>query len=176
MSRRLYPHRTVKYWYTYDVEDVCALFRKSGLRAQTVRAWVKNGLKTIDKGKPALIYGYDLIEYLKHQNSKHKCKTAFNEIFCFKCKDARPVFQRKVTIQHKEKRLFVSGQCRDCKTLMFKPYKMEDLSKIKSAFHVVDVLELYDCEDSSCKTHIQTHNVTPLSESEYGTSYGDLFQ
>lgn len=176
MAKRLYPHKRVKYWHTYDVEDICALFAEFGLHTQTVRKWVKNGLKTIDKGKPALIYGNDLVRFLKEQNTKHKCKTGFSEMFCMKCQDARPIFQRKVSIKQKAKTLSVSGYCRECKTIMFKSYKMGDLSKIKRVFQLVDVLELYDCEASPCKTHLQAHKIIPLNESNYGKPFGDLFQ
>ena len=140
MAKRLYPHRHVKYWYAYDVDDICALFAEFGLHAQTVRKWVRNGLKTVDNGKPALIYGNDLIEFLKEQNLKHKCKTDFNEMFCMKCQDACPIFQRKVTIKQKARTLSISGHCRECRTVMFKSYKMNDLSKIKRVFQLVDVL------------------------------------
>jgi len=175
MSKRLYPYKRLKYWYAYSIDDICALYAEFGLHAQTVRKWIKDGLKTIDKGKPALIYGSDLIEFLKTQNSKNKCKTASDEMFCMKCKDSRKLFQRKAAIEHKEKNLFVSGHCRECKTVMFKSYKMDDLPKLKRIFHVVGVLELYDCEASPCKTHMQGHVTTPLSESLNGVHQGDLF-
>ncbi len=175
MSKRLYSHRYVKYWYAYDIDDICALFSKTGLHPQTVRSWIKRGLKVIGAGRPTLIYGNDLILYLKEQNAKGKIKTAFNEMFCMKCKDASGLFQRKVTVEHKVKTLHVSGHCRSCKTAMFKTYKMDDYSEIKRSFNVVGVLELYDCEVSPCKTHLQQPIAEQLSESEYGAHYGDLF-
>lgn len=176
MSKRLYPHKRIKYWYAYGIDDICTLYAEFGLHAQTIRKWVKNGLASIDSGKPALIYGYDLIEFIKSQNSKNKCKTAFNEMFCFKCQDARPIFQRKVTVEHKAKALFVSGQCRECKTTMFKTYKMDNLPVIKRTFQLVEVLELYDCAVSLCKTHIQAQAITQLSESLNPSKQGDLFR
>jgi hypothetical protein len=177
MSKRLYPHKRVRYWYVYDVDDICALFSDLGIHPQTVRAWVKKGLNMIDKGKaPTLIYGHDLIAYIKSQNSKGKRKTAFNEMFCVKCQDARNVFQRNVSVKQKAKFLQVSGACRECKTTMFQNYKMADLPKIKRTFHVVDVLELYDCADSTSKTHLSPDNITPVNESNIGVHYGDLFE
>ncbi len=175
MSKRLYSYKRVKYWYAYDVDDICALYAEFGLHAQTVRAWQKKGLKTIDKGNPSLVYGYDLIEYLKEHNTKNKCQTAFDEMFCFKCQDARNIFQRKISIQHKAKTLFVSGHCRDCKTVMFKTYKMDNLHELKRIFHVGGVLELYDCKASPCKTHLQAHAVTSPNESLNSDLQRDLF-
>ena len=64
MSRRLYPHKRVRYWYAYDIDDICTLFSEFSLHPQTVRKWINDGLKTIDKCKPSLVYGNDLIAYL----------------------------------------------------------------------------------------------------------------
>ena len=166
MSKRIYSHKRIKYWYAYSIDDICALYAEFELHAQTVRKWCKGGLKTIDSGKPALIYGYDFIEFLKSQNSKNKCKTAFDEMFCLSCQDARPIYQRKVMIEQEAKTLSLSGHCRACKTTMFKFYKIEDYYEIKRTFKQVGVLELYDCNASSCKTHIETDTTTLPSESQ----------
>ena len=144
---------------------------------QTVRAWIKSGLKTIDKGKtPTLIYGYHLITYIKAQNNKGKCKVAFDEMYCLKCQDARNVYQRNVTIKHKNGFLHLSGICRDCKKVMCKSYKMDALPEIRKTYHVVEVLELYDCATPTCKTHLPAYNITPINESKLGSPYGDLFE
>lgn len=171
MSRRLYPHKRVRYWYAYDIDDVCSLFADLNLHKQTVRKWIKSGLATIDMGKPALIYGQDLIIYLKQNNSKNKCKTTFNGMFCMACQDARHVFQRRISVQQKTQFLQVQAVCRECKGKMFKNYKLADFSILQKQFQLVDVLELYDDAKPSGKTHIQAQNETPLNES----SQGELF-
>lgn len=171
MGKRLYPHKRVRYWYAYDLDEICTLFKDTGLHIQTVRSWVKSGLKAIDSGKPMLIYGHDLIAFLKVQNDKGKCKTPFDQIYCMKCKDARPIFQNKISAEFKNSSVKVCGHCRECKTRMFKNYKMDAYSKLKRTFYVVDVLQLYDCSAPSGKTHIHAHEQTQQSESYTG----DLF-
>jgi len=168
MSRRLYSHTRVRYWFAYDVDDICTTFADLGLHPQTVRKWIKNGLKTIDGGKPALIYGNDLIAYLKNQNTKNKCTTEFDQLFCMTCQDARPVFQKRIVVEQKRQFLKVSGRCRQCKTTMFKSYKMEAFPELRRGFVLVDVLELYDFEVSSDKTHIATQKQSPASEPVQG--------
>ena len=167
MSKRLYPHNHVRYWYAYDLDEICALFADTGLHIQTVRKWInKDGLKTTDTGKPVLVYGYDLIDFLKRQNDKDKCKTSFEQLYCMKCHDARPVFQNKITIElHKGGFLRACGHCRACKSRMFKSYKMEDCGALKRTFHVVDVLELYDCAIPTDKTHIPAQDEMRANES-----------
>jgi len=171
VSRRLYPHKSVRYWYAYDIDDICSLFSNLGLHPQTVRKWVKNGLRTIGQGRPTLIYGYDLIAYLKEQNSKSKCKTEFNQIFCMKCQDARHIFQRNIMLEHKNGYLRAIGHCRECKTLMYKSYKMEALPQLKRIFCLVDVLELYDCADNTDKTHLSLPKESETNESLQGSLF-----
>lgn len=175
MSKRLYPHKRVRYWYAYDIDDICALFSDLGLHPQTVRKWIKNGLKTIDAGKPALVYGHDLIAYLKKNNESNKCKTAFDQIYCMGCQDARPVFRNHVAIEQKSQFLKVQGACRECKTPMFKSYKLADFSRLRSLFTLVDVAELYDFEAHTDMTHIHAQERSTISEPALGEQYGELF-
>jgi len=167
MSKQLYSHKRVRYWDVYDTDDICAVFADKRLHPQSVRKWIKNGgLKAIDSGKPALIYGNDLIVFLKKQNTKNKCVTAFDELFCMTCKDARPILKNKITMTQKAHLVAVSGLCRICKNKMFQNYKLADIPKLIKKFSVVDVSQLYDCAVPSGKTHIHAHEQQPVSESE----------
>ena len=171
MSKRLYPHKRVRYWFVYDIDDICALFSDFGLHAQTVRKWFRKGLKTIDAGKPALVYGCDLIEFLKKNNNANKCKTAFGEMYCMRCQDARPIFRNKISVEQNAQFLKVQGACRECKNVMFKNYKLTDMPPLRHQFRLVDVLELYDFAASTGKTHIPAQVRNATSES----LQGDLF-
>ncbi len=168
MSKRLYPHKRVRYWYAYDIDDICAIFSDLRLHPQTVRKWIKNGLNTTDAGKPALVYGYDLIAYLKKNNTSNKCKTAFDDIFCMSCQDARHIFRNKISVEQKAQFLKVQGVCRECKKSMFKNYKLSDFLALKKQFTLVDVSELYDFEAPTDKTHIQAQEQNTTSESIQG--------
>lgn len=169
MSKRLYSHGRIKYWFTYDIDDVCAVFSDKKLHAQTIRTWInKDGLQTLDKGRPILIYGYDLIAFLKKKNTKNKCVTEFDHIFCMKCQDARPVFQKRIIVEQKNRSLHVKGRCRECKSIMCQNYKMDVLSKLKITFTLVDALELYDCEGNTDKTHLEAPKKNITNESGQG--------
>jgi hypothetical protein len=168
MSSKLYSYKLVRYWDVYDTEDICAVFADKKLHPQTVRKWIKNALKAIDNGKPALVYGNDLIVFLKKQNTKNKCVTAFDELFCMACQDARPIYCNKITVTQKTNMLAVCGLCRSCKTKMFQNYKLDDFPRLRKIFRVVGVLELYDYVTSSGKTHIHAPEHQPASESVQG--------
>ncbi|MEP3524009.1 MAG: hypothetical protein ABJN24_01140 [Hyphomicrobiales bacterium] len=171
MSRRLYPHNRVRYWYAYDVDEICALYADLNLHPQTIRKWIKNGLSTIDAGKPALIYGQKLIAFLKKNNQSNKCKTAFEEFFCMRCQDARPVYRGEISATQKAKFVKVQAKCRTCKAGMYKNYKMADLANLKNIFKLVDVSQLYDDAKPTSKTHIAAQDKQRASES----LQGDLF-
>lgn len=119
----------------------------------------------MDAGKPALVYGHDLIAYLKKNNNANKCKTAFDEIYCMGCQDARPIFRNKIAVEQKTQFLKVQGVCRECKKPMFKNYKLSDFPALRQKFTLLGVLELYDFEVSTDKTHIRAQEQNALSES-----------
>lgn len=152
MSRRLYTIKNLSSWQTYDIEEVCRIFK---LHKQTVRSWIKQGLKTIDKGRPTLIHGSNLIEYLQEQNSRGKCSLEFDQFFCMKCKDACYAYRNYIAVNDKERVLYVKAKCRECKTTMCKSYQLAAFPKLRKMFRVVDVSELDDCVVSTFKTHIE---------------------
>lgn len=171
MSRRIYPHSRVRYWYTYDIDDICTLYSEFSLHPQTVRKWVTQGLKTIDKGKPMLIYGNDLIQYLKRNNDANKRPTAFDELYCGSCHDAQPILQSRIAIEQAGHSLKVRGKCRQCKGKMVQNYKLSDFSELRRRFKIVDVSELYDDATPADKTHIHA----PTKEAQNESLQGELF-
>ena len=171
MSRRLYPHKRVRYWYAYDTDEITTLFSDFGLHPQTIRSWIKAGLKTIDRGKPALIYGNDLISFLKNRNDQNKCETVFDQFYCMKCKDAQHVFQKTISLEHQGQFLRARGQCRQCKSRMYKSYSLTAYPQLQKIFKLVGVSELYDCLSPTDKTHLNTQDKTPPSESGQGSLF-----
>ncbi|MTI08702.1 hypothetical protein [Curvivirga aplysinae] len=172
MAKRLYPHNRVRYWWSYDLEGICDLFSDTKLHQQTIRKWIKEGLKVIDNKKPTLIYGYDLIAYLKKQNDKGKTKTAFDQFYCMSCKDARMPFQKKVSVIHKASHLQASAICQCCKTRMNKTYKLDDYQALRRIFQLGDVSQLYDAETFPIETHLSNQEKDRTNESQ---NQGELF-
>ncbi len=165
MGKKLYPLARIKYWYAYDIDEVCALYRSHFLHPQTVRKWIKQGLATIDGRRPTLIYGHNLKAFLGGLNASGKCKTQFHEMFCFSCKDAYTPYKRRVSLESCNGSLKAKAHCSACHTVMHKSYKMDDITRLKQTFRVVDVSELYDSLPSPLKTHLDTGDKKPLSAS-----------
>jgi hypothetical protein len=150
MGKRIYPLQSIKYWYCYDVEEVANLSRTHN---RTVQNWIKDGLPTVDAVKPSLVYGHELKSFLGKMNEANKCKTAFGEMFCKKCKEARTPFKKRIELTQVNQIVRAKARCRTCKSIMNKTYKLDAIPRLRSSFEVGDVLELYDCETSPLNTH-----------------------
>ncbi|MBL0320176.1 MAG: hypothetical protein IPP74_12945 [Alphaproteobacteria bacterium] len=165
MGKRIYPLNVIKYWYSYDLDEICQLYSDHRLHKQTVRRWIKEGLPTIDKHTPGLVYGSQLKKFLGKQNQMNKCSTAYEQFYCFKCRDARNPYKKQVQLEFRNLSLQLKAVCRDCKSPMNKGYKLDDLQKLKSLFYVVDVLELYDSTSPTVNAHFHAPNEMHQSES-----------
>src|SRR5690242_16476386 len=69
MSRRRPNPRLVKIHRSYTVEEVA---RTLGTHKNTVRAWIRQGLPTIDRQRPALVHGLDLVRFLDSRRKDAK--------------------------------------------------------------------------------------------------------
>lgn len=86
MGQRHVNHRLVKTRRTYTIEEVARLF---GIHRNTARAWLKSGLPTIDKARPALIAGGELVDFLVKRRQRNKRPCAAGELYCLRCRAPR---------------------------------------------------------------------------------------
>ena len=78
--------RLVKLYRTYTVEEVARLFNK---HRNTVRIWVKEGLPTVDAGKPMLILGRDLVAFLNARRERNRRPCGPGQMYCMRCRVPR---------------------------------------------------------------------------------------
>lgn len=83
MKKRHPNYRLVKIHLNYTVEEIANLF---GSHKNTVRAWIKTGLPTIDDKRPVLILGRELAAFLKSRRAKKKQKCQPGEMYCLRCR------------------------------------------------------------------------------------------
>lgn len=86
MKRRRIDPRLAKLHRTYTVEEVARLF---GTHRNTVRAWLKGGLRSIDGGRPALVLGDELRRFLDDRRASRKRPTPPGMIHCLRCREPR---------------------------------------------------------------------------------------
>lgn len=163
MSRN-YPLKIIRYWYAYDVEEICGLYKDRKLHPRTVQGWVRTGLETIDNAKPFLVFGNTLIEFLGKRNMEGRHKTELHEIFCLPCQDTRKPYKQQVHISQRGYLTNMIAVCPDCKNVINKGIRLDDYQAIKKIYAVVDVSQLYDCEVSPANTHLPAQVTTRLNE------------
>lgn len=79
-----YPNPgSIKLHYSYRVDE---LARICGVHRNTVRSWIKQGLPTIDSGRPALVRGHDAREFLARRRREAKSTCPPGHLYCFKCR------------------------------------------------------------------------------------------
>jgi hypothetical protein len=137
MRKRRPNHRLVKIHRSYTVEEVARLF---GTHKNTVRAWVKAGLPTIDSKRPVLILGCELARYLKARRTKNKQPCQPGEIYCVRCRAAkRPAGDMADYEPVTEKFGSLMGICPDCGGMIFRRASLAKLAQIQGKLDITIV-------------------------------------
>jgi Helix-turn-helix domain len=85
MGRHPNP-RLVKIHRSYTVEEVARNLRK---HKNTVRAWIKQGLRPIDGRRPTLIHGLELVSFLQNRRMSGKQPCPPGHMYCLKCRSPK---------------------------------------------------------------------------------------
>ena len=79
--------RAVKRRRSYTYEEAA---RALHMHKNTIAHWVKTGrLPALTGGKPHIILGCDLVDFLKARRARNKTKLKPGEFYCLGCKTAR---------------------------------------------------------------------------------------
>lgn len=90
MKRRRPDPRRAKIHRPYDVADIAKLFE---VHRNTVRSWLKQGLRAIERVWPTLVLGAELRRFLTEKSAKRKRLTPAGHIYCMRCREhRRPAF------------------------------------------------------------------------------------
>lgn len=161
----MYKLNRISYRACYTMQEAGALIGRS---ERTIRAFVADGLKTIDDGKPTLIRGYDLIEFLRNKNKVTRNPLKDNEIFCLRCREPIVPRDNRVKIQENGTGLKVSCICPECGKVANRAYKNSAKEMISHIFTIVEVLSISDSSTApvSCPISEPQKIVEPTSEKE----------
>lgn len=118
MGKRYPNYRLVKIHHNYSAEDIARLF---GKHKNTVRAWLKDGLKAIDETRPVLVHGQVLAAFLKARRTAGKRPSPPGHLYCFKCREPKPPSEGVVIVQAISDRVSnVSAVCPTCGGTMYR--------------------------------------------------------
>jgi hypothetical protein len=85
MGRRFNP-RLIKIHRSYAVDEIA---RVLAVHKNTVRAWIKSGLATIDQRRPTLVHGLSLATFLAERRRRAKRTSPPGEIYCMRCRSPK---------------------------------------------------------------------------------------
>lgn len=112
---RLNPCR-IKLHRSYTVADIERLF---GVHKNTVRAWLKAGLPTIDNRRPVMIHGGDLRAFLEGRRQAGRVKCPPGTCYCLKCRaPRRPALDMADFIELGPASGNIRAICPECGTFM----------------------------------------------------------
>ncbi len=156
MSRRFPNPNLVKINRSYEVYELARLFKS---HRNTIRGWMKKGLKPVDESRPYLLHGTDVRDFLKIQRMSPYSKCQPHELFCLKCK-APKVPRDKVVdyIPYTHSSGNLCGYCPDCGRRIFKRVNAGLLGAISAELVVRHTLAALDIGDTSspCNSSLQS--------------------
>ena len=116
-SRRPNPKLT-KIHRCYSVEDTARLFR---IHKNTVRNWLREGLKAIDDQRPTLIRGEALARFLTERRARAKQVCGPGRIYCLPCRAPKvPDGHFVECIQTGDTTGTLQGICPDCGRMVYR--------------------------------------------------------
>jgi hypothetical protein len=103
----------------------------------TVRAWLRDGLKPIDQRRPVLIHGAQLASYVDARRKGRRQPCRPGEFYCFRCRipkaaaggtaDYLPVTPSSGNLM---------GRCSDCGTRMYRRVALRKLGTVAGGLKV----------------------------------------
>ncbi len=132
--RRRYPVNRVKQSSSYDPGEIAKLF---GIHPNTVRHWLKDGLKAIDDRRPIVVHGAALKAFISAKQKAKRQKCAPGEFFCFRCRAPRKPWGGIADASwHTDKIAKLTGLCCVCETTMHRSVRRADLPKFAT---IIDI-------------------------------------
>lgn len=131
MAKRYNPNKC-KINRNYTINEITLLY---GVHKNTVKIWLRRGLKKIDNQRPYLILGRDLRLFLKDLRTINKRPCELGEMYCMKCRAARKPEQGSAVFNEKSLRYgHIKGRCNVCQSAMNKYFRLADLTVLQRHF------------------------------------------
>lgn len=114
--RKKLNHRLIERVKCYTPEDLAELF---DVGTPTVLGWISKDLKTIDTQKPYMLFGGDIISWIKKYQPSKERKADPSKTYCLKCRNKVLFSFENAWIETGKKEFeFVQSRCPTCKSLI----------------------------------------------------------
>jgi hypothetical protein len=127
-------HRRVKLHRSYLIEEAARLL---DVHKNTVRAWIRHGLPLIDRERPQLIHGTDLIDFLKRRRAQNRRPCEPGQIYCVRCRTSKaPAGDIADYVARTSGTGDLIGLCPTCETLIYRRVSLARLDQMRGVLEV----------------------------------------
>lgn len=121
---------------SYTVQDVAAA---AGVHEQTVRNWIKAGLRPIDAQRPLLVTGHELRRFMTEMRQRAKSPCLLDELFCLSCRKPQRPLGGLADFRTDGRRARLTGICPDCERIMHKRVALTALPALERCLQIQQV-------------------------------------
>jgi len=126
--------RQVKIHRSYSIEEAAACLN---VHKNTVRAWIRNGLPLIERQRPFLIHGSDLVAFLKRRRIANKRPCGPGQLYCLRCRTPKaPAGGMADYAAKTAKTGDLVGICPDCDAMMYRRISWAHFAQVRGDLDV----------------------------------------
>jgi Helix-turn-helix domain len=126
--------RLAKIHRNYSVEDVSRLF---SIHKNTVRNWLREGLKPIDDQRPTLIQGSELRRFLTERRARSKQTSGPGRLYCLPCRAPKvPAGKIADCIQTGDTSGTLQGICPECNRMIYRRVNPQKLNGVRGDLEI----------------------------------------
>jgi excisionase family DNA binding protein len=152
--------RVAKTHRSYTVDEAARLVR---VHKNTVRAWIKAGLRTIDARRPILIAGRELRRFLEARRKTRKQPCGPGQLYCVCCRAPKApagATADYITISNTSGNL--RGLCPDCGNLIHRRVAHAKVDEFRAFLNIIVMQALPSIRETdghslNCDSKTETH-------------------
>jgi hypothetical protein len=119
---------------SYSVEEISRLFK---IHKNTVRQWLKQGLRPLDNLRPTLIRGDEIRRFLSERRARAKRACGPGRIYCLPCREAKvPAGNMAECLTYSHTSGVLRGICPDCNRMIYRRINPKRLDTVRSDLDV----------------------------------------
>jgi hypothetical protein len=114
---------------SYSVDELARLFK---VHKNTVRSWLKQGLKPIDSQRPTVVRGADARRFLAERRARAKLPTGPGRIYCLPCREPKvPAGKMAECLVTSDTTGTLRGICPDCDRMIYRTVNPQKIAAVR---------------------------------------------